>query len=111
MIDTPGHQGFIRSMIGGISRDVDIAVLMVSVIDNEFNSSFDKGMLKEHLILAKAVGIKNLVVLINKMDTVDWNKDKYQEKVSIISKFLKFINWENNYFIPVSAFNGIGLIS
>ena len=111
MIDTPGHQGFIRSMIGGISRDVDIGVLMVSVIDNEFSSSFDRGMLKEHLILAKAVGIKNLVVLINKMDTVDWNEDKYQEKVSIISKFLKVINWENNYFIPISAFNGIGLIN
>lgn len=110
MIDTPGHQGFIRSMIGGISRDVDIAVLMVSVIDNEFASSFDKGMLKEHLILAKAVGIKNLIVLINKMDFVDWNEEKFKEKVNILEKFLKFINWKNTIFIPVSAFNGNGLM-
>ena len=110
MIDTPGHQGFIRSMISGISRDIDIGVLLVSVIDNEFQSSFDKGMLKEHLILSKAIGIKNLIVLINKMDLINWDQDKYNEKKKIIDEFLTYINWDNKFFIPISAFSGIGLV-
>jgi len=111
LIDTPGHQSFVRSMISGISRDIDIAVLLVSAIENEFISSFNKGMLKEHLILSKSVGIKNLIILVNKMDVIQWNEIKYTEIKNTINKFLKYINWvENTYFIPISSYNGEGII-
>ena len=53
LIDTPGHKSFVRSMIEGISENVNIGVLMISMKDNEFNSSFGGGMLREHLILAR----------------------------------------------------------
>lgn len=99
-------------MISGISREgVDIAVLMVSAIENEFNSSFERGMLKEHLILAKATGITNLIVLINKMDVVNWDKETFTKRKTHIEKFLRYINWDfnKNNFIPVSSFEGIGI--
>jgi len=53
LIDTPGHKCFVRSMIEGISENVNIGVLMISMKDNEFTSSFGGGMLREHLILAR----------------------------------------------------------
>jgi len=111
MIDTPGHKSFVRSMISGISRNIDIAVLMVSAIENEFISSFNKGMLKEHLILAKAVGINNLIVLINKMDTINWDKNIYTDRINEINSFLNYINWKDNVqFIPISSYTGVGII-
>ncbi|VVU95565.1 Elongation factor Tu GTP binding domain [seawater metagenome] len=111
LIDTPGHQMFVRSMIEGISQDVNICVLLVSMIQNEFESSFEKGMLKEHLILARAMGIRHLLVIGNKMDAIDWDQEKYNKNMGLIKKFLKYIQWrENNvHFIPISAFEGIGL--
>lgn len=113
LIDTPGHQTFIRSMIDGISRDVDIGVLMVSMLENEFNASFDKGMLKEHLLIAKFVGIEKLIIIANKMDLIDWDFDIYTKRVKKVHQFLTSIQWKskNIYTIPISSFLGIGLIN
>lgn len=113
LIDTPGHQTFIRSMIEGLSRDVNIAVLMVSMIENEFNASFDKGMLKEHLYLAKFIGVQNLIVIANKMDLIDWNQKIFNERISQVKQFLKSIQWNNSNIniIPISSYQGIGLVN
>jgi len=111
LIDTPGHQIFIRSMIEGISQEVDICVLLVSMIPNEFESSFEKGMLKEHLLLARSIGIKNLIVIGNKMDAIKWEKKVYDNHIDKVTKFLKNIHWDkkNCHYIPISAFGGIGI--
>ena len=111
LIDTPGHQTYIRSMIDGISRNVNIAVLMVSMIENEFNASFDKGMLKEHLFLAKFVGIQNLIIVANKMDIINWDQDIYNSRISKVKQFLNNIQWKEQftYYIPISSYLGHGL--
>ena len=109
LIDTPGHQKFIRSMIEGISKDVNIAILLVSMLDNEFNSGFIKGTLKEHLLLAKSVGIEYLVIVANKMDLIQWNKDNCNKKInSVIKHIIKDLHWNKNNIrvVPISAFHG-----
>jgi translation elongation factor EF-1alpha len=113
LIDTPGHQRFVRSMIEGISGNVNIAVLLVSMIDNEFEASFGKGMMKEHLTLAKAIGIKHLIVLANKMDVIDWDENLCKTKIKTITKFLlQDLHWnrEHLYVVPISALYGTGLL-
>ena len=72
LVDTPGHQNFVRSMINGISSNVNIAIVILSMIENEFEASFNGGMLKEHLVLAKAIGIQNIIIVSNKMDVINW---------------------------------------
>lgn len=123
LIDTPGHQCFVRSMIEGISScsspfsslreekgGVNLALVLISMIDNEFESSFERGMLKEHLILARSVGINNLIIVGNKMDAINWDKNKYEEKIKKVQKFVKKLRWNSIQHIPVSAYYGTGLV-
>lgn len=113
LIDTPGHLGFVRSMISGISQNINICVLLVSMLKNEFESSFERGMLKKHLILARAVGIKYIIIACNKMDLIDWNEDIYKSQLLKVKNYLKSIRWNDKYIysVPISAYVGTGLIS
>lgn len=114
LIDTPGHQKFIRSMIEGISFDVNIAMILVSMKENEFEASLSGGMTKEHLTLARAIGIEHLIIVANKMDLIDWDEKKCKKMVMEITKFVvKSLNWprENLHVVPISAFQGVGLLS
>ena len=113
LIDTPGHQKFVRSMIEGISKDVNIAILMISMKDNEFEASFGSGMMKEHLILSRAIGIEHLILVANKMDIINWDEKRCKDKVMAVTKYLvKNVGWpkEKLYVVPISAFSGIGLM-
>lgn len=113
LIDTPGHQSFIRSMIGGIAENnPQTAVVLVSMISNEFEASFIReGMLREHLTLARAIGIKNLVILCNKMDQINWNIDEYKKKAIEVNKFITKLRFTNVTYLPVSCYQGIGIFS
>jgi len=114
MIDTPGHLGFIREMIDGVSKNVNIGVLMVSAILNEFESSFERGMLKTHTMIAKVFGIKNLIVVINKMDKVNWDEKIYNDTKDKVKLFLnKHLNWKDDkiMYVPMSAYNGTGIMT
>ena len=112
MIDTPGHKIYIRSMIEAISNHpTDTAVVVLSARSNEFDSSFKNGQTKEDLLLARATGHENLIVVINKIDTLDIQdrNDKIiyiQEKIQSYTKQLKF---KNSVFCPVSAITGEGV--
>jgi translation elongation factor EF-G len=112
MVDTPGHLSFIREMIEGVAQEIDIAVLMVSAIENEFESSFERGMLKEHTMIAKIYGIRNLIVIINKMDKVEWSETIFNKIKEKVMNFMKKISWNEHKitFIPLSAYDGIGIM-
>lgn len=113
LIDTPGHKQFIRSMISGIfkSDKSPIGCLVVSAIPNEFESGFERGQTKEDIILLRSVGIDKLIILINKMDKIEWNQKLYDEYVSKITKYAKNFNFKVITSLPVSGFEGIGLIN
>lgn len=112
LIDTPGHKNFIRSMIEGISQvdDTDIiACLMISSAKGEFDSGWLGGQTKEDLIIAKSVGIRGLIILINKMDKVGWQEEIYQNIIKEMTPFIKKLNFEVVHFMPISGWEGLGL--
>jgi len=102
IVDAPGHRDFVKNMITGTS-EADAAVLLIAADDGVMAQT------KEHAILAKAFGISQLLVVINKMDLVNYSRDRYEKIVSdakeFLIKVLKFPE-ENVTFIPVSAFKG-----
>jgi translation elongation factor EF-1alpha len=113
LIDTPGHKMFIRSLIEGITsfeNNTIIGCLLISAAKGEFESGWIKGQTKEDIIIAKSVGINNLIVLINKMDLVDWSEETYTELVGKIKPFITACKFKSVTYIPVSGYHGIGLI-
>ncbi len=112
LIDAPGHRDFIKNMISGTSQ-ADAAILVVSAKSNEFEAGFSRGgQTREHAILAKILGINNLIVCVNKMDAVGYKKDAYEYVKSELSKFLKTIgfNLDRVPFVPTSGLKGDNLV-
>lgn len=111
LIDTPGHKSFIRSMIGGISMIKNITgVLVVSLIDNEFERGFERGgQIKEDLIIAKSCGIDNMIIAMNKIDAIDYNEEKYNIIKEKLTKFIKNLGFKKITFIPISGWTGENL--
>lgn len=114
IIDTPGHKSFITNMIMGTSQ-ADIGILVISARTGEFEAGFENdGQSREHCLLAKILGIKKLIVCINKMDdiTVQWSQYRYNEIIERVTPFLKEINFnmKDVSWIPVSAFYGDNII-
>ena len=103
VIDAPGHRDFVKNMITGTSQ-ADAAVLNVAANDGV------NAQTKEHAFLARVLGVKQLIVNINKMDIsgVDWSQDKYNSVVAEVSGLLKMagFNTDEIPFVPCSAFNG-----
>ncbi len=114
IIDAPGHRDFIKNMITGTSQ-ADCALLVVAATDGEFESGISKnGQTKEHALLAYTLGVKQMIVLINKMDerTVNYSEERYREIVKEVGSFLKKVGYNTDKvpFIPISGFNGENLI-
>jgi len=101
IIDAPGHRDFVKNMITGASQ-ADAAVIVCSAKDGV------QAQTKEHAFLAKVLGIKQVVVAINKMDAVNYEKDKYEETKHAMSTLLKNIGYkvEEIPFIPYSGWQG-----
>ncbi len=116
IMDAPGHKSYVPNMIAGASQ-ADIACLVVSARKNEFEAGFEKGgQTKEHAMLAKTLGVKFLVVVVNKMDdpTVNWGQARYDEITSKLKPFLKscgFLVKKEVKFLPISALTGANLVA
>lgn len=115
LIDTPGHKNYIREMIHGISHfqsESIIGCFILSAKKGEFESGWNRGQSKEHLIIARSLGIKNLIVLVNKMDLCGWEKNIFDDIKSNSESFIKNVCGFKKYtYIPVSGYCGQGLVS
>lgn len=97
--DTPGHEQYTRNMMTGAST-ADVAILLVDAC---------KGVVvqtRRHSYLMALIGIRNLVVAVNKMDLVNYSETIYQEIVADYQDFAAKIGITNVHFIPLSAFKG-----
>jgi len=95
IIDAPGHRDFIKNMITGTSQ-ADCAILVVASGQGEFEAGISKtGQTREHALLAYTLGVKQMIVLVNKMDdkTVNWAEARYNEIKNEVSNFLKKIGY------------------
>jgi len=103
VIDCPGHRDFVKNMITGASQ-ADAAIFVVSAKQGEGVQE----QTKEHAWLMKVLGINQLVVVINKMDTVNYDEKRFNEVKNDVIQLLKSIGYkvEDIPFIPISAYVG-----
>ncbi|MCX8179254.1 MAG: translation elongation factor EF-1 subunit alpha [Candidatus Aenigmarchaeota archaeon] len=107
IIDAPGHRDFVKNMITGASQ-ADAAILVVSAKQGEGVQE----QTREHTYLLKVLGVSQIVVAINKMDTVNYDEKRYQEIVSEVKKLLQGVGFkvEAIPFVPVSAYQGDNVV-
>jgi elongation factor 1-alpha len=113
IIDAPGHRDFIKNMITGASQ-ADVAILVVSGKKGEFEVAVGPGgQAREHAYLARTLGVKNLVVAINKMDdqTVKYSEERYKECRKELEGLLKTVGFDVTKipFVPTSGWLGDNL--
>merc|ERR1712187_579972 len=110
IIDAPGHRDFIKNMITGTSQ-ADVSVLMISSQAGEFEAGVSKeGQTKEHALLAFTLGVKQMVVGVNKMDhpTSNYSEERYNEIKKEAQSFLKKGGYKIDQipFVPFSGWTG-----
>ena len=114
LLDAPGHAGYIPNLLLGACQ-ADFAGLVISAKKGEFESGFDKqGSTREHTLLLKALGVNNLIVMVNKMDeeSVKWSKERYDNIVKTLKPFIHSCGFDvekNVKWIPISGLTGENL--
>lgn len=106
ILDAPGHRDFVPNMIAGASQ-ADFAVLVIDASTGNFESGL-VGQTKEHALLVRSMGVQKIIVAVNKLDTVDWSKDRFREIEQQMSSFLTTAGFQqkNIAFIPCSGLKG-----
>lgn len=95
VIDAPGHKDFIKNMITGTSQ-ADVGVLVIDGTCGGFEAGISvEGSTKEHALLAYTLGVKQMIVLVNKIDdkSFAYSQARYNEIKSTISDFLKKVGY------------------
>jgi len=115
VIDAPGHRDFIKNMITGTSQ-ADCAILVVASGVGEFEAGISKeGQTREHALLAFTLGVKQMIVAVNKMDdsSVMYGQSRYEEIKNEVSAYLKKVGYKPAKipFVPISGWEGDNMIS
>ena len=97
--DTPGHEQYTRNMATGAST-AELAILLVDARNGILTQT------KRHSFIVSLLGIKNIILAINKMDLVNYDKNIFKKISSEYKLFSKKLNFENIQSIPISALNG-----
>ncbi|MFH0752226.1 MAG: translation elongation factor EF-1 subunit alpha [archaeon] len=105
IIDAPGHKDFIKNMITGASQ-ADIAFLVVAAAESIMAQT------KEHALLCKTLGVQQIGVVVNKMDTVNYAEDKFNKTKEEVGTLLKSLGYKLDEvsFIPASALKGDNVV-
>jgi elongation factor 1-alpha len=106
IVDCPGHRDFVKNMITGASQ-ADAALLVVAAPDGVMEQT------KEHVFLARTLGITQLIISVNKMDAAKYDEKRYKEVKEELSQLIKMVGYKPDdvYFIPMSAFEGDNISS
>lgn len=106
ILDAPGHRDFIPNMIAGASQ-ADFAVLVIDASTGSFESGL-RGQTKEHALLVRSMGVQRIIIAVNKLDTVDWSQDRFDEISQQVSSFLTQAGFQekNISFVPCCGLDG-----
>ncbi|KAK1925077.1 hypothetical protein DB88DRAFT_437513 [Papiliotrema laurentii] len=113
LLDAPGHRDFIPAMISGAAQ-ADVALLVVDGSPGEFEAGFERGgQTREHAWLVRSLGVKEIIVGINKMDVVDWSQDRYDDIVDALRPFLASAGFaaSKTTFLPIAAMDGVNMLA
>ena len=109
IVDCPGHRDFIKNMITGASQ-ADAAVLVVDVNDAKTGI---QPQTREHMFLARTLGIRQIAVAINKMDTVNYSQEEYERMKQLLSdQLLKILGYNPDQidFVPTASLKGDNVV-
>merc|ERR1712224_954962 len=114
IIDAPGHRDFIKNMITGTSQ-ADCGVLIIASGVGEFEAGISKnGQTREHALLAYTLGVKQLIVGVNKMDSTEppYSKERFEEIQKEVSGFIKKVGYNPAAvaFVPISGWHGDNML-
>jgi len=114
VIDAPGHRDFIKNMITGTSQ-ADVALLVVPADAGGFEGAFSKeGQTREHALLAFTLGVKQMIIGINKMDAAQYKEARFTEIKNEVQSYIKKIGYQTKDdkvpTIPISGFMGDNMI-
>ncbi|OEU19442.1 GTP_EFTU-domain-containing protein [Fragilariopsis cylindrus CCMP1102] len=104
VLDAPGHHDFIPG-----AANADVAILVVAAVTGEFEAGFSGGgQTKEHIQLARGLGVTQIIVAINKLDVEGWKKGRYEEIQGDIKQFLLKQEFKEKriQFVPISGLTG-----
>ena len=112
VIDAPGHRDFIKNMITGTSQ-ADVAVLVIDSAPGGFEGGWAAdGQTKEHALLAFTLGVAQMIVALNKMDSASYSESRYNDIKEEVSGYLKKIGYKpaKMNFVPISGWVGDNMI-
>jgi small GTP-binding protein len=104
IIDAPGHKEFLKNMVTGASQ-ADAAILLVDVKEGVREQT------KRHAYLLNFLGIKQIIVAMNKMDLVGYDQIRFIEVKNELELYFQDINIKPSYIIPISAYEGDNIAS
>ena len=102
--DTPGHEQYTRNMVTGAST-ADLAVILIDARQGVLTQT------RRHSYLVNLLGIRNVVLAVNKMDLVDYSAERFYEIVGDYSHFAKQIGMESFLPIPISGLKGDNIVT
>jgi sulfate adenylyltransferase subunit 1 len=101
--DTPGHEQYTRNMATGAST-CDLAIILIDARHGV------QVQTRRHSFICSLLGIKHVLVAVNKMDLVDYSQDRYQEIKKDYRNFADDLAFEDVRFVPISALNGDNVV-
>ena len=104
IIDAPGHKEFLKNMISG-AASADAAVLVIDALEGVREQS------RRHGYLLHLLGLRQLAVVVNKMDAVGWDRGRFEEVAREIRAYLASIGVTPTHIVPISARDGLNLVA
>ncbi len=101
--DTPGHEQYTRNMVTGAST-CQLAIILIDARHGVLAQT------KRHSYIASLLGIRHVVVAVNKMDLVDWSRDRFDAICAEYRDFAKGLEIVDPYFLPMSALLGDNVV-
>ncbi len=101
--DTPGHEQYTRNMATGAST-CELAIILIDARHGV------QVQTRRHSFICSLLGVKHVLIAVNKMDLVDYSQERYQEIKKEYRQFADSLNFEDVRFVPISALNGDNVV-